>query len=334
MEQLSRKSFLKARDYIFQHGDDINRAWFRYNFESSGTEAFMDALAKYQHENGGFGELIYEFEYQGPCLKCTEHAFRYLFYLKEKPPAGHPVIQKMMRYVLERYRPEIGCWGELLEPGVNDGLHVRWWTYPDGDITHIADLDERIKKYNPNGEAALAAFVALYSDLVPEELYQDIIKCPVEKLLRYYDEASPLFGLSRTDGSHRNDIASPYNMKCYQQFVKCLPDKQLAARLAAILCQNPTACMQLDFKAWEKGYEEIPCDIVDMPDSVVYPAVKDLVDDSLGYLIRQQSKDGAWHLTWRFGKEKAFRKLEKIYEVHLTMLILAELGRFGRIEAQ
>jgi len=332
MEQLSRKNFRKARDYILKHGDDINRAWFRYNFEGGDTDAFMDALAQYQHENGGFGGLVYEFEYQGPCLKCTEHAFRFLFYLKEKPPAGHPVIQKMMRYVLERYRPEIGCWGELLEPGVNDGAHVSWWTYPDGDVTPIADLDERIKKYNPNGEAALAAFVAQYSELVPEDLYQDIIQYPVEKLLRYYDEASPLFGQSCTDDSHRNDIASPYNLKCYQQFVKCLPDKPLADKLAAILCQNPTACMQLDFQAWEKGYEEIPCDIVDAPDSVVYPAVKDLVDDSLGYLIRQQSRNGAWRLTWHFGKGNAFRKLEKKWEVHLTMLILAELGRFGRIE--
>jgi hypothetical protein len=334
MEQLARKNFLKARDYILKHGDDINRAWFRYNFEDGGTDAFMDVLAKYQHENGGFGGLIYEFEYQGPCLKCTEHAFRYIFYLKEKPPASHPAIQKMMRYVLERYRPEIGCWGQLLEPGVNDGAHVPWWTYSEEDYAPaIEDENERIGKYNPNGEAALAAFVALYSELVPEGLYRDIIKYPVEKLLRYYDEASPLFGQSRTDDSHRNDIASPYNLKCYQQFVKCLPDKALADRLAAILCQNPTACMQLDFKAWEKGYEEIPCDIVDMPDSVVYPAVKDLVDGSLGYLIRQQSKDGAWHLTWHFGKGKAFRKLEKKWEMHLTMLILAELGRFGRIEA-
>ncbi|MFO7612997.1 MAG: hypothetical protein R6W99_11070 [Clostridia bacterium] len=332
MIQLTRENFLKARDYVFVYGDDINRAWFRYNFEDGNTDAFMDVLAKYQHENGGFGGLVYEFEYQGPCLKCTEHAFRYIFYLKEKPPADHPVILRMMKYAVERYLPEIGCWGELLEPGVNDGAHVGWWTYGEDVFLPIAEEDERILQYNPNGQAALAAFVALYNELVTENLYKDVIKYPVEKILRYYDVASPLYGKSNLDDSFNADYESPYNLKCYQQLVACLKDKSLADRLAVILRQNPTDCMQLDFAKWEQGYEELPCDIVQTPDSVVYPAVKELVDTSLDYLIRQQKDDGGWHLNFRFGQGESFRKLEAAYEAHLTMLILAELGRFGRVE--
>ena len=50
---LSRENFIKARDYIFANSDDINRAWFHYNFEDEDTEKFMEVLAKYQHENGG-----------------------------------------------------------------------------------------------------------------------------------------------------------------------------------------------------------------------------------------------------------------------------------------
>jgi hypothetical protein len=38
------------------------------------TPSRLDVLAQYQHENGGFGGLVYEFAYQGACLKCTEHA--------------------------------------------------------------------------------------------------------------------------------------------------------------------------------------------------------------------------------------------------------------------
>ena len=332
MKKLTHENFIKARDYVFTYSDDINRAWFRYNFEDGDTAEFMNALAKYQYENGGFGGLVYEFEYNGPTLHDTEHAFRYIFYLKEKPPADHPVIQKMMSYLLERYRPEIGCWGDPLEPGVNDGTHVWWWTYGEDDFSSIADENERILKYNPNVQAALAAFVALYSELVPEDLYRDIIKYPVEKILRYYDEVSPLYGASSTDGAINGDIATPYNLKCYQQFVRCLRDKSLADRLAKILCQNPTACMQLDLVKWEQGYEELPCDVVETPDSVVYPIVKDLVDNSLDYLIRQQNNDGCWHLPWRFGDSEAFNKMQSDFEAHLTMLILAELGRFERIE--
>ena len=39
-------------------GDDINRAWFRYLFEDNDTDTFLHVLAKYQHENGGFGGMI------------------------------------------------------------------------------------------------------------------------------------------------------------------------------------------------------------------------------------------------------------------------------------
>lgn len=121
-------------------------------------------------------------------------------------------------------------------------------------------------------------------------------------------------------------------MKCYQKFVAYIKEKPLANKLTEILCQNPTACMQLDLKEWENGFEGIPCNIVETPYSVIYPVVKNLVDDSLGYLIRQQGKDGAWHLNFSFGDSTKFRKLESQFETHLTVLILAELERFRRIE--
>lgn len=332
MLNLTHENFIKARDYIFACSDDINRAWFRYNFENEDTAAFMDVLAKYQHEDGGFGGLVYEFEYQGSCLKCTEHALRYMFYLKEKPTSDHPVVQKTMKYLLGRYRPDIGHFGHMEEPELNEFPHVRWWEYNPDECQPIADEDERILKYSPNGQAGIAAFIAQYSELVPEDLYQDIIKYPVEKILRYYDKASPLYGTGSVDDSFNYDDQSPYNLKCYQKFVACLKDKPLVDKLAKILCQNPTACMQLDLSKWEQGYEELPCDVVDTPDSVVYPVVKSVVDDSISYLIRQQNDDGCWHLHWSFGEDEAFAKLQSLYEAHIAMLILAELGRFGRIE--
>ncbi len=332
MMLLSKQAFDTATRYIKKNADPINEAWYSYNFEEMPADDFMDVLAKYQYDNGGFGGLVYEYEYNGAMLHDTEHAFRYIFYLKEKLSADHPVIQKMMKYVLDRYIPGLGCWGELLEPEVNNFAHVPWWSYSGNETTNIENENERIKEYSANGQASFAAFVAMYSELVPQELYNDIIKYPIEKILRYYDEKSSLFRQSRTDKSHADEIAVPYNMKCFQHFVACLKDKPLAEKLSGILCQHPTDCMQLDYAKWEDGYEELPCDIVQTPDSVIYPAVKDLVDESLSYLIRQQKDDGAWHLTWHFGEGDAFRKLEQEYEMHLTMLILAELNRFERIK--
>ena len=122
MLKLTHGNFVYARDYIFIYSDDINRAWFRYNFEDGDADGFMDVLAKYQHKNGGFGGLYYEFDYQSPCLKSTEIAIKYIMGLKEKPPANHPVIQNVMRYILDNYLPEIGNWGGVVVPEVNDGI--------------------------------------------------------------------------------------------------------------------------------------------------------------------------------------------------------------------
>ena len=170
MEKLTYKNFIKARDYIFANSDDINRAWFRYNFEDGDTNTFMDALAKYQHDDGGFGGIFYEFDYQGPCLKSTEIAVWYIIKLDEKPPADHPVIQNMMKYILERCHPEIGNWGDPAVPEVNDGVYNYWVRYRGDAITPIESEDERIEKYDANEKACFAAFVALYSELVPDEL--------------------------------------------------------------------------------------------------------------------------------------------------------------------
>lgn len=106
--------------------------------------------------------------------------------------------KRMMKYLLDRYRPEIGCWGDLLEPGVNELPHVGWWTYGTETFLPILDGNERVKYYNPNDHAALAAFVALYRELVPKDLYEDIIKYPVEKILRYYDEKLRYTGKVKT----------------------------------------------------------------------------------------------------------------------------------------
>lgn len=240
MKKLTHENFLKARDYIFTHSDDINRAWFRYHFEDDDTAAFMNMLAKYQHDNGGFGGLFYEFDYQGPCLKSTEVAIGHILGLNEKPSADHPVIQNMIKYILERYHPEIGNWGDPAVPEVNDGIYNHWVRYRSEAITHIDSEDERIEKYDANERVCFAPFVALYSELVPDELYRDIIKYPIEYILRYWDENSPYYKKEIFDDG------SPYDFEYFGWFVPCLKDKDIANKLIAILCQNPTAFMELD----------------------------------------------------------------------------------------
>ncbi len=326
MLKLSFDNFIKARDYIFVHTDELNHAWFRYNFEDNNTEAFMKVLAKYQYENGGFGGTFYEFDYQGPCLISTEVAIRYILELKEKPSVEHPVIKKMMKYILDNYHPEIGNWGEVAVPEVNKGTYCYWERYEGKDIIPIESEDERIKKYEANHRACFAAFVEYYSELVPKELYLDIIKYPIQNILRYWDENAPDFDKSIFEDG------TPYNFEYYLQFVGCLKDKTLADKLTSILCQNPTAFMVLDYAKSDNEYVHLPCDSVKSPDSIIYPAVKKLVDESLEYRIKQQSDDGRWPLGWSFGEGEKLYKLQIKYEAYRSLCMLVKLKKFGLIE--
>lgn len=326
MLKLTYDNFIKARDYIFAHTDEINRAWFCYHFEDGDANAFMEVLANYQYENGGFGGLYYEFDYQGPCLKSTEIAIRYIFGLKEKPSAEHPVIKKTMKYLLENYHPEIGNWGAVAVPEVNDGAHCYWVRYRGEGIIPIESENERIKQYVANEKVCFAAFVAYYSELVPEELYSSIIKYPIQNILRYWDENSPDYDKEIFEDG------TPYNFEYYQQFVLCLKDSNLVEQLASILRQNPTAFMVLDYTKSDNDYVHLPCDSVKSPESVIYPVVKKLVDESLEYRIRQQSEDGRWPLGWSFGEGEGLQKLQIIYEAHCSLVMLVKLKEFGRIE--
>ena len=315
---LTQENFTKAREFIFANADDISRAWFRYHFEGGDADEVMNALAKYQHDNGGFGGLSDEFEYQGPCLKCTEIAIGYILGLNERPSCDHPIIQKTMAYLLEQYIPEIGNWPEPFVPEINDHPHCSWSRYRGSTPPPMADDDERIKKYGANELVVFAGFVAAYSEIVPKELHDEIIKYPITHLLRYWDNSLPEYC-----------VGSVYDFEYFLDFVPHLKDKILIERLTAILQQNPVAFWELDFTKSDTDYVHLPCI---SPYSIVYPVVKDLVDEALSYRIQQQCDSGKWPLGWSYGDSEEMRRLEAKNDVVRTLYMLVLLKQSGRIE--
>ena len=161
---------------------------------------------------------------------------------------------------------------------------------------------------------------------MPQALYPDIIKYPIAYILRYYDKGSP---------EYRKEIfdeGTPYDFEYLLWFVSCLQDKEMSDRLTAILCQNPTAFMELDYSKSDHDYVHLPCDFaVASPDNVLYPAVKEHVDAALTYRMRQQSDDGRWPLGWSFGEGEGLRRLQTLCEASRTLDMLIKLERFGQI---
>jgi len=322
---LSKENFDKAKSYILNNASPIDIAWFKYNFEHHDADIFLKALEKYQFDTGGFGGLFYEFDYQGPCLKSTEMAIWYILNLKEKPSANLPIIQNMMNYILKQYLPGIGNWGDVAVPEVNNGVHCHWVRYRGNAITHIDDENERIKQYDPNEKVCFAAFVTYYSEIVPKDLYLDIIKYPIEHLIRYWDMNSPNYK------KHIFEEGTPYDFEYFQWFIHCLKEKDVAEKLTQILRQKPTSFMELDYARSKNDYVHLPCDSVAFTDNVVYPVVKKLVIESIEYRMKLQSDDGRWALGWSLGSGEEFQKLQVLYEANRTVAMLVKLKQLGKL---
>ena len=112
-----------------------------------------------------------------------------------------------------------------------------------------------------------------------------------------------------------------------------MKDTETADKLTVVLRQKPTVFMTLDFAKADNDYVHLPCDsAVTSPDSIIYPVVKDYVDESLTYRMKQQSDDGRWFLGWSYGESEGLRRLLALLEVSRTVGMLVKLKRFGRIE--
>lgn len=110
-------------------------------------------------------------------------------------------------------------------------------------------------------------------------MYRDIIKYSIEYILQYWNVNSPEYNEKIFEDG------SPYDFEYFGWLVPCLKDKDIAYKLTPVLCQKPTAFMELDYSKSDHDYVHLPCETVKFPDSVVYPVVKKLVDDSLEYRL-------------------------------------------------
>ena len=100
---------------------------------------------------------------------------------------------------------------------------------------------ERVRRYDANEKAIFAAFVAFYPELVPDELYRDILWYPTQHILRHWDRNAPTYD------SGLFCEGTPYAFEYFLWLIPFIRDKVLADRLVAILRQNPTAFMEAGF---------------------------------------------------------------------------------------
>lgn len=310
MKKLTQAQFGKAVNFLKTRAQDIDYAMYEYFFERKPPDEVADILASYQNEDGGFGMLDYDIECPISCLKSTESACRYIFAL-ESISAEHPMIQKLVTYVLEKYNPITGEWDNLTVKEINEYPHAPWWHHVESDKVIPKDRAELIKNYDPNTNSALAGLLVKYSTLVPNQLLDDILSIVIDKINSGYG-----FG--------------QYGMNSDIYFINALNSGQLKSNLLHKVMGDGSLISLLD-ENWgiENAYKL--CHWIDTRDHPYYPMYKDAVEMNFDFLINSQEEDGSWNPNWSWGEPDVWARVNKRLKGVLTMTFLCALKRFDRI---
>lgn len=310
MKKLSESQYNKARDYLKTYANDIDRAMFEYYFESKPVEEVVKILASYQNEDGGFGMLDYDIEYPGSCLKSTESACRYIYQL-DKIPVDHPMIQKLMHYLVENYNPETGGWSNLLVPEINHYPRAPWWNYEDVKYDAPVNREDVIRNYKHNTNAALAGIILIYKELVPEELIYEIKSIVIEKIMTTQDYGQ-------------------YEMMSYQYFIKGLEADERKPLIDKLMGNGNLISILDDSEGTESAYKLT--NWIDTPQHPYYPMYKKDVMTYLENLIDSQEADGSWAPNWSWGDVEGWERANKRLKGVLTVQFLKTIFMFNRVD--
>ncbi len=310
MKKLTKEQYDMAVCFLKSEAQDIDKAVFEYFFENKPLAEVTDILQSYQNEDGGFGWLDYDFECPVSCLKTTESACRYIFALKDIP-AAHPMIRKLIPYIIGNYNDTTGEWNNLIVPEVNDYPHAPWWKYDEEERLIPKSRAELIEHYDPNTNSALAGILVKYSSLVPKKILEQVMSVVIEKINSGYE-----FG--------------QYGMLSDVYFVNALDDEELKNSLLKKLMGDGRLISILEDRGTESAYKL--CHWIDSPHHPYFALYKDAVHNNLDSLVASQEEDGSWAPNWSWGEPKVWERVVKRWKGLMTMKFLWALKNFDRLD--
>src|SRR5688572_15391098 len=125
MHHLSPENFQKAVNFIKQHGRPLEQAMVAHMFEDAHLDVVLDALAKYQNPDGGFGHAL-EPDVRTPdsSVIATTVALQNLRDLLV--PEQHPLWRGAIRYLGATYDADKHLWWSV-PADVSKAPHAPWW---------------------------------------------------------------------------------------------------------------------------------------------------------------------------------------------------------------
>jgi hypothetical protein len=265
--KLTIEAFERARTAVIKEARRLDVALLRYCFDHGSGEAVIRAAEAYQSSDGGFGRAIEpDFRLEASSVMATVTAFEYLRAVHA--PADDPVVQRGVRFLLDRFKPDQGRWPQTPRE-VNLYPHAPWWH-------HNGEADAAESWAVPNANAV--AILHTYAELVPPALLDEVTQLAHSRL----EEApSPL---------------GPYAVAAFLDLAESAADPATEHILARLRSEARQA-VRLDPEGWESDHFQ-PFWIAETPESPLAEVLQPELGRNLEWQIERQGRDGLWQPGW------------------------------------
>jgi hypothetical protein len=290
--------------YVTANGRPFDVARLQHVVRSGSAQAVVAALADFQNEDGGFGHgLESDLRLPDSSPICTWVALGHLRQLKI--PAQELMVCRALDYLQASYDTDAGRWLPV-SAAVNAYPHAAWWHFE----ADKGGTDIHKTPWNPT--AALTGYLWHYGFSGSVSL--DALSEGVITYLR-----------SKTD----TDLEM-HELRCLVQLAELAPEPH-AGPLRELTTAAVERIIERERGEWD-GYGAQPLIFVEDPDSFLYEALKDVVDDNLTYVLETLGDDGAWKLPYQWYRdEEEFERLRPEITASYAVHRICVLRAFGRL---
>ena len=305
MNKLSKEVFEKSKEYILNHGREIDQKYYLFKLDKSNEEDFLEEIKKYQNEDGGFGHGI-ESDFWMPqsTPMATTVGFQYLDKISfEKSKLA---AKKAINYLEKTYNIDRNGWFAA-NSKINDYPHAPWWSYDE--VKDRTPIDE----FWGNPSAEIIGYLYKHKEFLKN--------LDIDKLI---DKAV-------TNIKEKKEFKSFHEIYCYISLYKNVDD-EIKRKIKDKITQAVTELVETDRNKWLE-YTPKPLDFISNPEMEKFGIKDKHINENLDYLIEILENSGRVNPNWEWGTyPDAWEKAKENWTVLLTVKAHILLDKFGRIE--
>ncbi|UOQ95171.1 hypothetical protein MUO14_09715 [Halobacillus shinanisalinarum] len=262
MIKLSNANFERAKNWILEHGRDLEKVRVKCLTEDGHQHEIIAALSGYQNQDGGFGKgLEADIRLPHSSSIATTIALQVLVEFDNYPQAKQ-MIDKAIRYFENHFNSERQGW-YAVPPEVNEYPHAFWWTVHEDGMSWI-------DHHWGNPSAEIIGYLRRY--------HSEVTQLDVDQLVQQCID----YFLSLTT------FESEHEIYCYQRFFQLHPDL-LTNTVTEQLEKAVQSLVVLDKERW-KNYVPFPLKFIPDLESTQFGIPKKKIDDNLAFFIQALEK--------------------------------------------